>query len=216
MNCLTTILLKSFQKKTSIVNRILRDVCSSVCEIYAIIANEITWSRSKFFQTKQLINSFTTRCIHCFKFNCDFVATIIFFNFNDISNTLSRTMSQILTLKIKKTLTRWKFVKKLSMKQTKWWWRKLRVIRSQKIYIISFVNEKWIFIAILSIVLFLRFRIVFENISIVIFFLWYSKSSRDFYNMKSCKMSLSLIKAYRTKFFFADLCAKRNLFFIRS
>ena len=141
ISCLTTILLKSFRKKTSIVNRIFRDVCSFFCEIYAIIANEITWSRSKFLRTKQLINSFTTRCIHCSKFNCDFVATIIFFNFNDISDALSRTMSQISTLRIKRALTRWEFVKRLSMKQTKWWWHKLRVIRSQRIYIISFVNK---------------------------------------------------------------------------
>ena len=32
----------STEEKTSIVNRILRDVCSFVCEIYAIVANEIT------------------------------------------------------------------------------------------------------------------------------------------------------------------------------
>ena len=66
------------------MNRIFRDVCSFVCEIYAIITNEITWFRSKFFHTKQLINSFTIRCIHCFNFNCDFDATIIFFNFRNI------------------------------------------------------------------------------------------------------------------------------------
>ena len=63
---------------------------------------------------------------------------------------------------------------------------------------------------------FLRFRVVFENISIVISFLWYSKSSRNFHIMKSCTMFLSLIKTYKTKFFFADLCDRRNLLFIRS
>ena len=68
---------------------------------------------------------------------------------------------------------------------------------------------------VILIMFFLRFRIVFENILIVIFFLWYSKLSRNFYNMKSCKMFLSLIKLYRTNFFFANLCVRRNLFFIR-
>ena len=216
MNCLTTILLKSFRRKTSIVNRIFRDVCSFVCEIYAIITNEITWFRSKSLQTKQLINSFTIRCIHCFKFNYNFVVTIVSFNFNNISNALFRTMSQISTLKIKRVLTKWKFMKKLSINQTKWWWRKLRVTRSQKVYIISFVNKKWKFITMTSITLFLRSRVVFENISIVIFFLWYLKSSRNSHNIKSCRMFLLLIKTYRTKLFFTDLCAKRKLFFIRS
>ena len=122
VSCLTTILLKSFRKEISIVNWIFRDVCSSICEMYAIITNEITWFRSKSLQTKQLINSFTTRSIHCFKFNCDFVAAIISFNSNDISNALFRTMSQISTLRIKRVLTRWEFVKRLSMKQTKCWW----------------------------------------------------------------------------------------------
>ena len=139
----------------------------------------------------------------------------------------------------------------------------------------------------ISIMFFLRFRVVFENISIVISFLWYSKSSRNFHIiekimnnyhfivlnfvillhtckmktqkmcecqnvnfnknvlvffssnyinwiliatfakhicencilthiMKSCKMFLSLIKTYKTKLFFVDLCDKRNLLFIRS
>ena len=84
------------------------------------------------------------------------------------------------------------------------------------IYIVFFVNKKLIFITVISIMFFLRFRIVFENISIVISFLWYSKLSRNFHIMKSCKMFLSLIKTYKTKFFFVDLCDKRNLLFIRS
>ena len=32
----------SIEKEASIVNRVLRDVCSSACEVYAIVANEIT------------------------------------------------------------------------------------------------------------------------------------------------------------------------------
>ena len=73
-----------------------------------------------------------------------------------------------------------KFVKKLSIKQTKCWWRKLRVTRSQRVCTTSFVDEKLIFITVISIVLFLRSRVVFEDIFIVISFLWYSRSSRDF------------------------------------
>ena len=43
-----------------------------------------------------------------------------------------------------------------------------------------------------------------------------SKSSREFHNIKSCKMFFSLIRTYRTKLFFVDLCFKRNLFELRS
>ena len=111
---------------------------------------------------------------------------------------------------------RWKFVKRLLMKQINWKWYKLCVICLQRIYIIFFVDEKWIFMTIISIMFFWRSRVVFKNILIVIFFLLYSRLFCELHNMKSCKIFSLLIKAYIINFFLIDLYRNWNLFLLNS
>ena len=53
-----------------------------------------------------------TRCIHCFNFNCDFVAIIMTFNSSNMSDVLIYMISHMSTLKIKKVLTKWKSMKR--------------------------------------------------------------------------------------------------------
>ena len=132
-NCSIVTLRVSSRKEISVIWRVFRNACSLICEEYAVISNVITWSRWASRQTKQLIMSFTTRCNHCFNVNCDFLLAAIIFNFEDISNALTRTISQTSILRINRALTRWESMKRLFKKQTKWRWRISCVTRSQNV-----------------------------------------------------------------------------------
>ena len=67
---------------------------------------------------------------------------------------------------------------------------------------------------VVLIMLFWRSLIVLKNMLIVVFFLLYSRSSRELHNIKSYKTFSLLFKAYIMKFSLTDLYFNWNLFLL--